>query len=125
MYCKSMLPVAYQQIFQTFGLRLNELQQAATHANPEATSLHSHFLVVQQFFQHQIMALDDTVLETVDRSRIQAYCTEMNKQMRLLGMDVAFLQAARQPVTAQQRQAQIRDRITRLIDYCKAVLSQE
>lgn len=120
-----MIPVAYQQIFQTFSLRLNELQQTAVQANPEATLLQSHFLAVQQFFQNQIMALEDTDLEPLERSRIQAYRTEMNKQMRLLGMDIAFLQTARQPVTAQQRQAQIRDRATRLIDYCKAVLGEE
>ena len=116
-----MLPVAYQQIFQTFSLRLNELQQAFIQANPEASLLKSQVLAIQQFFQDQIMALEDTVLEAVDRSRVQAYRTEMNKQMRLLGVDIVFLQAARQPVTAQQRQAQIRDRIARLIDYCEAV----
>ena len=119
-----MLPITYQEIFQTFRLKLHELQQAATQANPEATSLQALFLAVQQFFQHSIMALEDTDLEAVDRSRVQAYRTEMNKQMRLLAMDIAFLQAARQSVTAQQRQAQIRDRIARLIDYCKAVLSE-
>ena len=120
-----MLPITYQEIFQMFSLKLNELQQVATLANPEATSLQSHFLTVQQFFQHSIMTLEDTALEVMDRSRVQAYRTEMNKQMRLLAMDIAFLQAARQAVTAQQRQAQIRDRIARLIDYCKAVLKEE
>ena len=120
-----MASVSYQQIFKAFSLRLTELQQAATQANPGATSLQSHFLGVQQAFQHQILAFEDTTLEAVDQSRIQAYCTEMNKQMRLLGMDIAFLQAARQPVTVQQRQAQIRDRIMRLMDYCKALLGEE
>ena len=65
-----MLPVAYQQIFQTFSLRLNELQQAFIQANPEASLLKSKVLAIQQFFQDQIMALEDTVLEAVDRSRV-------------------------------------------------------
>ena len=120
-----MLPANYQQIFQTFRIKLKKLQQTITQANPETTLLESHFLAVQQCFQHQIMPLEETALETADQSRLHAYRTEMNKQMRLLGMDVTFLKAARQPATTQQRQAQIRDRIARLIDYCKAVLGEE
>ncbi|MDJ0704758.1 MAG: heterocyst frequency control protein PatD [Leptolyngbyaceae cyanobacterium MO_188.B28] len=116
--------MSYQQTFKAFKLSLEELQLAGSQANPDAPSLQSHFLEVQQTFQRQILTFADTTLEAVEQSRIQAYCTEMNKQMRLLGMDIVFLQAARQPVTVQGRQAQIRDRIKRLIDYCKAVLGE-
>ncbi len=113
-----MLPNLHYQRYQEFKQALEQLQTAAS----RVYGLESrHFLETQQFFQQQIMSLDGD-LESADESRIRSYQTEMSKQLRLLGMDMTFLQAARQPETAQARQMQLHQRIQTLISYCDALL---
>jgi uncharacterized protein with PIN domain len=67
--------------------------------------LQSGFLAVQQAFQQQILPLGDD--DGLDRATLQPLLTEMNRMLRLMAMDVAFLQTARQPMTQQQRQRQL------------------
>jgi len=54
--------------------------------------------------------------------RLQSFQVEINKQLRLLGMDVLFLKSARQVTTIAQRRSQMGDRVQILIQYCDAVL---
>ena len=54
----------------------------------------------------------------------QSYLTEIHKQLRLLGMDIKFLQASRVLATAQTRQTAASDRINTLIRYCDALLQK-
>jgi hypothetical protein len=49
----------------------------------------------------------------------------MSKQLRLLAIDVMFLQGARQASTAQTRLQTISDRLTTLIQYCDAIIQPE
>lgn len=117
-----MLPHIYEQRYQDFAIMLFSLQQAAAGAKPDAPSLRQSVLNAQQFFQQQIVSLDDTDLEPGDESRVRSYQTEISKQLQLLGMDVMFLQAARQPQTATVRQNQIHLRLQTLISYCHAII---
>jgi signal recognition particle subunit SEC65 len=45
--------------------------------------------------------------------------TEMNRALRLLGIDVTFLQSAQNPMTVQKRQAQMRQRLRQLLDFSR------
>ena len=86
---------------------------------------HAQFLQVQQFFQQQVGPLELAELDGAIAPRVQAVRTEMQKELRLLAMDVMFLQAARQSVTQQQRQEQLGDRLEKLLGYCQVLLEAE
>lgn len=119
-----MLPQDYQDRYQTLSQSLQILQNQVTQANPDQMKLRSQFLEAQQWFQQKIIGLEaDDQLEPADESTVRSYNTEINKHLRLLGMDLTFLQAAKQPTTAQQRQAQIRDRIQTLLTFCQNTLN--
>ena len=114
-----MLPNLHRQKYQNFKQVLQQLQTAVNLDTPE---LRQRFLEGQQFFQQQIVSLNAGDLEPVDEPRVRSYQTEMSKQLQLLGMDVTFLQAARQPATVQQRLKSVGDRIQTLIGYCDVLL---
>jgi hypothetical protein len=72
--------------------------------------------ILQQFFQEQIVPLDS------DEWHERSYRTEISKQLRLLDVDVLFLQGAKQKATIETRLKAISDRISILTGYCQAVL---
>ena len=119
-----MLPQHYQDRYQTLSQFLQVLQHQVTQANPDLMELRSQFLETQQWFQQKIIVIEiDDQLAAADESTVRSHNTEINKYLRLLGMDLTFLQAAKQPATVQQRQAQIRDRIQTLLTFCQNVLN--
>ena len=117
-----MLPQFYRDRYQEFSQALESLQQTATPANLDRIPLRQRFEQLQQLFHQQILGLDTDELDPADIARVQSYLTEIDKQMRLLGMDLTFLQAARQSATQEVRLVQIKSRIQTLIGYCQAVL---
>ena len=116
-----MLPNIHYQCYWKFKQALEQLQQTADSTHLDALRLLSGCQTVQQFFQQQVVSLDGD-LDPDSEARVRSYQTEMSKQLRLLGMDVIFLQAARQPETASCRQQQMSDRLKTLIGYCDALL---
>lgn len=117
-----MLPKIHYRQYQEFKQVLEQMQQTIAMPLPELPRLQQSLLEVQQFFQQIVRSLSINDLGPADAARVQSYQTEMSKQLRLLGMDVMFLQAARQSETIQQRQAQVSDRLQTLIGYCEALL---
>jgi ABC-type Fe3+-hydroxamate transport system substrate-binding protein len=115
----------YRQRYRALQERLGAIADRVGLAQPSAPDLQAAFLGAQQWFQQAI--LDDTGAEIPPAiaPEVQAYVVELNKQFRLLAVDVMFLQSSRQPQTRLQRQAQIRDRLQRLQAYCKGVLTLE
>lgn len=118
-----MLPQFYRDRYQEFSSSLVHLQQTVSDPNLVAT-LGQNFQQVQQLFNDKILSLDNDNLDPAIMSRLLSVLTELNKQMRLLGIDVIFLQASRQSATTQQRLVQIRSRIETLISYCNALLEK-
>lgn len=117
-----MLPQFYRDRYQEFFNAVVCLQQTVTDDNWDLTLLRQRCEQLQQLFQQQILSLDSDNLDPSVMSRVQSFLTELNKQMRLLSIDVTFLQASRQSATTQQRLSQIRSRIETLIGYCNALL---
>ncbi|NJL46674.1 MAG: heterocyst frequency control protein PatD [Leptolyngbyaceae cyanobacterium SM2_5_2] len=95
---------------------LSRLQTLCQQANPSGLALQEPFLLAQQHFQSQILPLGEE-----SSPALQPILTEMNRTLRLLAMDVAFLQAARQPLKAQQRQQQMGERLQQLLGFCEAL----
>jgi hypothetical protein len=72
---------------------------------------------LRSLFREHLWLKDEDLAES-SAHRVQAVLVEIDKQLRLLEMDAAFLQAARQSVTQEQRRQQIFDRLQLLIRYC-------
>lgn len=117
-----MLPQYYCDRYQKFQEILQVLQQISIEKPVDSVKLQDIFRQVQQIFQSQIASLSGDDLDPPTASRMQSYLTEINKQIRLLEVDLTFLQAARQPATVQTRLAQINTRLQTLISYTQAVL---
>ena len=135
-----MLPQSYRDRYQNFQQVLEQLQllqrsclpvsgieedRAAANTKINPASLKEAFSQVQEIFQHQIATLSADELDPAIAPRVQSYLTEIYKQLQLLEIDVAFLQASRQPATLQARITQIGSRLETLIAYCQAIRQTE
>lgn len=83
----------------------------------EITDFKRNLLSLQKFFQTQIQPIES------ENYQVRSLLVEINKQMRLLGMDLLFLQTAKQPETVQQRISQLHDRLDLLTKYCEGILA--
>ncbi|MBW4509273.1 MAG: heterocyst frequency control protein PatD [Scytonematopsis contorta HA4267-MV1] len=108
--------------YQKFASLLQGLHSDVTEEKLDAITLRGRIVELQQFFGQQIVPDAENDISTQSDSREQSYRTEMSKQLRLLEIDVMFLQGARQVSTAQTRVNTIKERLTTLIRYCEAVL---
>lgn len=120
---KKVLPLSHQQRYQRFKQFLGEMQ---TLAPPDASGLmlKSKTTALQRFFSEQILSLQMDDLSLATQHWVQSYHVEIDKQLRLLEMDIMFLQAARQAATNEQRRQQVRDRLATLQRYCDALLGE-
>ncbi|PSB23662.1 hypothetical protein C7B82_30405 [Stenomitos frigidus ULC18] len=100
------------------------MDQILAVSNDTELALKSKAMALQQFFREQILSLQLDELAPAVQHWVQSYHVEIDKQLRLLAMDIMFLQAARQSVTAEQRRQQIRDRLTTLQRYCDGLLGE-
>ena len=119
-----MLPDSYRQRYQHLRQILERLQTLISKPEFDFSTLNADVLTVQQFFQDQVRSLDLEALDITARQRSHKFHVEINKQLRLLMMDVMFLQTAKQSATSQQRSGQVGDRISTLLRYCDALLEE-
>ncbi len=105
--------------YQAFVTLLEQLRSDATTTQIDAPELRRRVASLQQLFGQEIVPLTD------ENWQVQSYQTEMSKQLRLLEIDVMFFQGARQASTVQTRLQTISDRLTTLIQYCRAILQAE
>lgn len=103
---------------------LDDLKRTASENNLDRVAVVAKYRKVQQFFANQIMA-GSSELDPQETPPEQPYLTEIHKQLRLLGTDVTFLQASRQPATAAARQTGAIARLDTLIGYCSALLQKK
>ncbi|MEA5514369.1 heterocyst frequency control protein PatD [Nodularia sp. UHCC 0506] len=105
--------------YQALATLLEQVRCDTTSTPVTAPHLRKGVSLLQQMFRQQIVPLP------AENSRVQSYRTEISKQLRLLEIDVMFLQGSRQASTAEGRLKTISDRLTTLIQYCEAILQQE
>ncbi|MDD1415438.1 heterocyst frequency control protein PatD [Dolichospermum sp. ST_con] len=101
--------------YQELATFIDEFRANVTGNKLNAGELRENLAQLQEFFGQQIVPLVDA------NSREQSYKTEINKQLRLLEVDMMFLQGARQSTTSQSRLKTIEERIDTLIRYCQAI----
>ncbi len=114
-----------QQQYQDFKQALLKLHTVLGAENLDGVLLKENFQACQQIFQHQIASLTDNDIAPSEASRWQSFQTEVHRLLRLLEMDIMFLQASRQSTTAKARAISLRDRITALIGLCDAILHKD
>jgi len=112
----------HNQQYQKLSQLLNQLQKNV--AEKDIGKILATNQEIQQFFEIQIINLDNSELEPPIASQIQSYVTEIHKQFRLLNVDVNFLQASRKSQTTQTRLANMSDRLETLKGYCLSILGQ-
>ena len=108
-------------VSQTAGSKIN-LNRADLKQNAVSTELRSALTELQKEFQGEICTLNLDDLSDSEAHRVRSIWVEIDKQLRLLGMDISFVQAARQPETLQKRLAQMQERLKMLMSYCEALL---
>jgi phenylacetate-coenzyme A ligase PaaK-like adenylate-forming protein len=106
------------QLLTAFIEALSTLQASACNANIDGRSLHQHFLTAQQLYQQQLLP---TLIESPAAASLVTYQTEINRALRLLAMDVNFLQSAKNPLTQQKRQAQMQQRLKTLLEFSQGL----
>jgi valyl-tRNA synthetase len=118
-----MLPDLHFKCYTEFHQTLSKLvEQLETDLDRISFTLESQ--KVQLFFRDQVCRLDLEALPPDMAQRSQSYQVEMDKQLRLLQVDVQFLQAARQPEKVNQRMTMVGDRLRTLMRYCDALLER-
>ena len=122
---EKILPLVQRQRYEAFKQLLEQMHQMVLLADADNTALRLRITTLEQVFRDQLLsvAIDDLSLAT--QHWVQSYQVEIDKQLRLLKMDVLFLQAARQAETTAQRRQQVCDRLETLQRYCKALLGEE
>lgn len=119
-----MLPEEHRHQYQEFKGLLGQLSNLMGQENLDKVALFHRSQELQQFFSDGILALDNTQLTSSWGSRLQSYLTEMHKQLRLLAMDINFLQASRNSRTTETRKQVIVDRLQTIIGYCSTLLAE-
>ncbi|NJO39291.1 MAG: heterocyst frequency control protein PatD [Cyanobacteria bacterium CRU_2_1] len=112
-----------QQIYLTFQQSLQSFQAVYMTDRTSKLAIQPAFQTLRQIFQQQILTLDLDSLDPIEAAKVQSYHTEMNRQLRLMGMDTLFIQTAKQSTIANQRWEQVNDRLNTLIQYCNILLA--
>jgi hypothetical protein len=120
-----MLPELYRQHCQQFRRLVEPLTTMVNPLSTDQTALKAGLQELQKFFKQELTAPDGDGPALEADGQVRALWVEVDKQLRLLAMDITFLQSARQPVTRSQRQGQIGDRLNRLLRYCDGLLGED
>jgi hypothetical protein len=102
----------YQELKTLVELLLSDVNKAHVY-DPTWKSLLGE---ISGFFAREIAVFTDL------GSRQQSYQTEISKQIRLLEVDMMFLQSAKQTVTIKSRLENIQQRAETLTKYCQTML---
>jgi hypothetical protein len=113
-----MLMEKYRQHYEGIRQMVYQLQAIADH-RLNVAEFQTVFLKVEQTEGNLADGDEDL------GAKAQSYQTEINKQLRLLKIDLMFLKASRQAATSEQRWAMMGDRLHLLTLYCDTLLSQD
>lgn len=109
---------AYDNAYDHLRQALLSLVANLEQHEPDLSVLSTAIAILQVEFQSQVLSLNPDTLKPSQQQHLQATQTEIHKYLRLLNTDLAFLKAARQTSTRQQRYALLRDRLQTLIRLC-------
>jgi hypothetical protein len=76
-----------------------------------------------ELFEMQILTQNIDNLPDPVAGKMRSYLTESHRLLRLLPIDVMFMAAARNPLTAAQRRQAYQQKLDLLLQYCQAVIN--
>lgn len=109
--------------YKAFAVLLEQVRSEIGTSQLDANGVRERITQVQQFFQQSVLQDAPNQTDYLALEREQSYKTEMSKQLRLLEIDLTFLQGARKPATVQTRLKAIDERLATLVRYCEGVRS--
>ncbi len=118
-----MLSKSTHQVITEFQNSLKQLYTTLSSVPLDQPNLKQSFQQLKITFQTQIMEINASDFDFLVESKIQSYLTETHKQIRLLEMDLKFLQASHQSTTLNTRLSQIQTRLDLLLSYGEAMLA--
>ncbi len=110
------------QKYQDFANVLEQLRSDISYSSLDAPILRQRTAIIQQFYLLQIIPLLEENTDSALASPILSIHTEISKQLRLLELDVMFLQSAKQATTITQRLDAVTNRLVTLVQYCQAII---
>lgn len=119
------LPAELRSGYEALRDTLRALQQTAASApdgSPDVATLQTQFKQAQTQFQQDLLG---RAMELSLPATVQSAQTEINRLLRLLGTDLTFLRSAKQAETQAKRLQQVRDRLTRLLEFCDGLLTDD
>ena len=119
-----MLPASHYRAYQYFLTLLTEFTRVIVVEKQELNlaSLKIEFEQLSQWFQAHVVSLSDRQIELAHASRWQSVQTEILREFKLLSTDMLFLASARQDFTQQKRIKSIKNRLSKLTDYCQIMI---
>ena len=119
-----MLPASHYRAYQYFLTLLTEFTRVIVVEKQELNlaSLKIEFEQLSQWFQAHVVSLSDRQIELAHALRWQSVQTEILREFKLLSTDMLFLASARQDFTQQKRIKSIKNRLSKLTDYCQIML---
>ncbi len=120
-----MLSESHNRAYQEFLILLEKFENDCSDLNLKMprTSISERFNNLQTSFQQYILPLTDADLDTAIALGWQSVQTEIKREFRLLSTDILFLTSSRQASTIDTRLQSVKARVSKLIGYCKLMLS--
>ncbi|MEO1402902.1 MAG: heterocyst frequency control protein PatD [Cyanobacteria bacterium J06635_1] len=106
---------------QDFERQLVSLQASLAHGADSFGELQTALVSLNMLFQTQIRAQVMAGIQQSDSG--VSIITEMHRHLRLLGVDLNFLRAAKQLATQQQRQQLVEQRLASLKEFSQGLLT--
>ena len=122
-----MLPASHDRAYQDFLTLLTKFMAVVVGAKRELDreQFEREFRDLSDWFQRQIIPLNDRNLEPAIASRWQSVQREIQREFKLLSTDILFLASARQNSTQHKRLKNIEERLSKLIGYCQIMLLKD
>ncbi|NDJ16319.1 heterocyst frequency control protein PatD [Myxacorys almedinensis] len=126
-----MIPEFHRSIYQSFKgdveqfqTRLLQVESTPGEAREDtaSTDLSVRLSALQTKFEIDICPLDLDQISDREAQQIRSIWVEIDKQLRLLRVDIGYIKTAKQPETMQRRLEQVKGRLERLIAYSERLL---
>lgn len=117
-----MLPASHNRAYQDFKNLLIELKRSLDSGATESGQIKQQFPNLAQWYEQNIVRLQDEDIDRAIASRWQSVQTEIKREFKLLSTDILFLASARRNSTQSKRVQSIGDRIDKLVGYCQIML---
>jgi hypothetical protein len=76
-----------------------------------------------ELFEGQILTQDLGDIQQPNEGKMRSYLTESHRLLRLLPLDIMFMEVSRNPNTIEQRRQAYQDKLDLLIRYVEAAIS--